>query len=216
MKKILLFLFCFSVWPVLAQNAMPFCKNMTTRVHVQTSIGNPKYISQYSKKEFLQKNNRPIDPHTLGLTVVEMGIDIQAKPAVEEQSGRFCVGVADLDVKLYYPVLTVYIDKKYEPSSCEYQIIRSHENYHVEVAQQAMTFYKKDVEKAAYKALQAQFPKLVSSQSEVASVVNGMAVSISNALDPVIQYINKKLEEKNAAIDTPAMYKATTAKCSNW
>ena len=216
MKKLLLFLFCYSVWPVLAQNAMPFCSSMTTQVHVQTSIGNPKYISLYSKKEFLKKNNRKFDPHTLGLTVVEMGVEMQAKPSVTERAGQFCVGLADVDIKLYYPVLTVYIDKKYEPSSCEYQIIKSHENYHVAVAQQAMSFYKKDVEQAAYKALERQMPKVVTSQQNIQATVNQLSDAILNDLNPVIQHINQKLVEKNAAIDTPEMYKATTAKCSDW
>lgn len=216
MKKVFVLLLCLSVWPVFAQNATSFCTSMVTRVHVTTRIGNPKYVSSYSKTEFLQKAGRKFDPYTLGLTVSEMSIQAKATPSLDQFADRICVGISDLDVVLDYPNLTVYIDKKYAPSSCEYKIIKDHENYHVMVAQQALPFYKKDIENAIYKALQKMSPKVVYSTQDIQPTLHQLTDSVLSSVQPVLKHINAKLLEKNAAIDTPEMYRQTTAMCKNW
>ena len=216
MKKLFLLIFCFLVSPVLAQNAMPFCTAMTTRVHVRTHPGNPQYITQYSKEDFLKKTNSTLSPYTLGLTVSKLDVILNTKPQINELLGQICVSLDDVDIEMTYPSMTVYIDKKYQPSSCEYKTIKEHENYHVAVAQQALTFFRPDIEKAAMQAISKLAPKIVYSQTEVAPVVEKFHRAINNALQPVVTHINKKLAEKNAAIDTPQMYQETTAVCDNW
>jgi len=216
MKKLLLFLYCFLVWPVFAQNAMPFCTSMTTRVHVRTHIGNPKYVTRYSKQEFLKKEGRPADPYTLGLTVAELAMNTKTTPSIEKRGAQICVGLSDLEVELDYPNLTVYIDKKYAPSSCEFKIIKDHENYHVMVVQQSLPFFRKDIEDALYKALKDLSPKIVKTNKDIQPTLEKLTDSLVQSMQPVLKHINAKLLEKNAAIDTPEMYRATTKMCKNW
>ena len=216
MKKIILFYLCFIVLPVFAQNATPFCTGMTTRVHVKTLPGNPQYITTYSRSDFLKKAGGKFSPHTLGLTVAKLDITAAAKPEVSQQNGRYCVKLSDLEITMQYPSILVYIDKKYMPSSCEYRIIKEHEQYHVQVSQQALTFFKPDVERVVSEALNSLSPKVVSAQTEVQSALRQMTDSVLSQLRPLVAHINNKLSEKNAAIDTPESYTATTAKCSNW
>ena len=216
MKKILLFLLCFSVWPVFAQNAIPFCMSMTTEVKINTRVTTPKYNTFYSRSEFLRKAKQKPNSYTLGLTVFEMAVDTKTIPALEERFGQICVGISELDIDLYYPDITVYIDKKYNPSSCEYQVIKDHENYHVRVAEKALPFFKKDVEKAATKALTRLSPKIVYSEEDVQPTLKRMAETVMESIKPVIRHINKKLKEKNMAIDTKEMYEATSKMCKHW
>lgn len=216
MRRILLFLLCFTVWPVFAQNAIPFCMSMATRVNITTRIGNPKYITTYSRKEFLKKTKQKENPYTLGLTLYNMAVDIKTVPSIENKFNQICVGISDLNVDLYYPEIVVYIDKKYAPSSCEYKVIKEHENYHVAVAQSALTFYKNDIENAVNKALLKLSPKIVYSEGEIHPTLARMTATVLESVKPVILHINKKLLEKNAAIDTKEMYQATTNMCKNW
>lgn len=216
MKKLFLLLLCLSVSPVLAQNATPFCTTMATRVHIRTRPGNPQFISLYSREEFLQKAETQVSPYTLGLTVAKLDVSVKTTPTLTEQLGQICVGLSDVDIEMSYPTLTVYIDKKYMPSSCAYQTIKEHENYHVAVAQQALSFFRPDVENAAAKALMRLAPKIVYSKDEIQGVVNKLTNAVVMALQPVVNHINGKLIEKNAAIDTKEMYQATTAVCKDW
>ena len=216
MKKILLLLLLFLVSPVSAENAIPFCTSMTTKIRVRTKIGNPQYISLYSKEDFLKKAGVQASPYTLGLTVAKPNVSVSANPSIQELSGQICVALDEVELEIGYESLVVYIDKKYAPSSCEYQTIKEHENYHVQVAQQAIPFFKPDIERVASQAISKLTPKIVYSQNDIKPLLNKMVASIMKDVQPVLQHMSNKLAEKNAAIDTPEMYQATTAVCKDW
>ena len=216
MKKIILFCLCLLVSPVFAKNTIPFCTKLSARVYFRTHLGTPKYITNYSREDFLRKTETKYSPYTLGLTVVKPDITISVKPEITRLLDQTCVGLSQVEIEMGYSSMTVYIDKKYAPSSCEYRTIKEHEDYHVNVAQQALTFFRPDVERVVSQAIANLSPKLVNSQEEIKSAVDKFAAQINNALQPIIQHIQTKLAEKNAAIDTPEMYQATTAVCKNW
>ncbi|MBQ3695501.1 MAG: hypothetical protein II938_00820 [Alphaproteobacteria bacterium] len=216
MRKLLIFLFCFLVLPVFAQNATPFCTRMSTRIQVKTRPGNPKYVTQYSKEQFLKMTQANFSPYTLGLTVAKPDVTIEVKPKLTQQLEQICVTLSDVTIEMNYPTLLVYIDKKYVPSSCEYQTIKEHEDYHVAVASQALAFFKKDVEKVVTDTVMNLSPKIVYNRGEIKPAVSKYTATIASALQPVLDHIKAKLDEKNAAIDTPEMYQATTAVCNNW
>ena len=216
MKKILFCLLLFIVSPVFAQNAMPFCTGASTQIHVNTKLGNPKYVTNLSRRQFLQRAGGKASPYTLGLTVSQLQLSGSAKPRIEQNGKQICVSIAELNIDIGFPELTVYIDKKYMPSSCEYKIIRLHENYHVSVGQQAMLFFKPDIEKALSDAISSTPPEIVYSADDIHASVGRQFDSILRKLDPLMAHINEKIREKNAAIDTQESYEATRAKCNNW
>ena len=216
MKRLFLLFLLLSVSPVFAQNATHFCTSMTSRIHIKARPGNPQYITQYSRKDFLRKTGGDFSQYTLGLTVSKLDVNIEIKPAITQQLSEICVGIQDVEVELKYPSIQVYIDKKYPPSSCEYQVIKEHEDYHVAVAQQALTFFKPDVERVVSDTLRGMTPKIVYSRSDIPHIVERQVKVLTNALQPVVKHINAKLAEKNKAIDTKEMYQATTAVCKNW
>lgn len=216
MKRILFLFTLLSVLPVSAENATSFCSDFSTKIHIHTTIGNPQYISQYSKEDFLKKAGVQTSAYTLGLTVAKPNASVSATPAVHELAGQYCVGIEEVDVEIGYESLIVYIDKKYAPSSCEYQTIKEHENYHVLVAQQAIPFFRPDIERVIAKSISNIPPTIVASHEEVKPLINQMVATILNDLQPVLKHMSNKLAEKNAAIDTPEMYQATTTVCKNW
>ena len=178
--------------------------------------GNVKYITTKSKHEFIHSSPHPVSPNTLGLTVAHLNITGDARPNVEIEGGKTCVSLGTLNFKMGYDDLTVYIDKKYKPSSCEYQVIKNHENYHVAVAQQAMTFFKPDIEAQIQKSLQKIKPQIVKDAKERDEVLKSQFNQVMNDLRPLIDHINKTTAKKNYQIDTPESYTRTKALCKNW
>ena len=216
MKKLLLCFICLLVLPVFAQNTTPFCTKLSASVYFHTHPGTPKYMTNYSKEDFLRRAETKYSPYTLGLTVVKPDVTVSVKPEVTRELEQICVGLSQVDIDMSYPTMTVYIDKKYAPSSCEYRTIKEHEDYHVNVAQQALTFFRPDVERVVAKTISNMSPQIVHSQAEIQAVTEKFASQINDAIRPVIQHMRTKLAEKNATIDTQEMYQATTAVCKNW
>ena len=215
MKKKMFFLL-FLLFLFLAQKASAFCNTISTRVYITMNPGNVKYITTQSRYDFIRSAPYPVSPNTLGLTVAQLSITGEARPNVETENGQSCVSLGTLDFKMGYENLVVYIDKKYKPSSCEYQVIKNHENYHVAVAQQAMVFFKPDIEAQIQKSLQKIKPQIVRNNTERNEVLQKQFDLVMNDLRPLIDHINKTTAKKNFQIDTPEAYEKTKALCKNW
>ena len=200
----------------LSQNASAFCDSVSTRIYITMNPGNVKYVTTRSKYDFINSAPHPVSPNTLGLTVAKMNITGKATPEIEKGEKGTCVSLGTLNFKMGYDELTVYIDKKYKPSSCEYKVIKNHENYHVAVAQQAMTFFKPDVEKKIQDSLRKIKPQIVHSNREAEEALQNQFNQVMNELQPLINHINKVTAQKNYQIDTPESYAKTKALCKNW
>ena len=201
-----------------SQNASAFCNSVSTRVYVTMNPGNVKYITTRSRDDFIRNihTKHRISPNTLGLTVANLTIKGEARPRVDRENNQICVSIDSLSFKMGYDDLTVYIDKKYKPSTCEYKVIKAHENYHVKVAQQGMIFFKPDIERQIQKSLEKIRPQIVTSEAEKEKVLEGQFQQIMDDLQPLIDHINKVLAQKNYEIDTPESYEKTKALCQNW
>ena len=213
-KKMCLLLALLSL--LFVQNASAFCDSVSTRVYITTNPGNVKYVTTRSKHDFIHSSPYPVSPNTLGLTISRLGATYDALPNVEVSGDMMCISIKELTVKMGYDELIVYIDKKYKPSSCEYKVIKAHEKQHVKIAQQAMVFFKPDLEKQIQKALQKVKPQIVPTSKKVDEVLNDQLKQLISEITPLIDHINKVTAQKNYQIDTPESYAKTKAMCNNW
>ncbi len=111
-------------------------------------------------------------------------------------------------IKLYvgYRSIPVYIDKRYKRGTCEYNKIYEHEKQHAMWAIDAATFFVPDLKRVLEKAIktkQTSAPK--SATTPQGWVSHQKAVFLPAAL-PVLSHMQKKIKEKNSAMDTPENY----------
>jgi len=201
----------------LSGKANAFCRTITPWATVSTQTGTVRYITHLSRGEFLSQAPQKMSPNTLGMTVSKLGVTGSADPEVQYlNNNTFCVQIKRMDLTLGYDTLDVYIDKKYHPGSCEYEVVKEHENYHVRVSQEAMMFFKPDIEQALETALSHIEPEYAYSASEAQQVFNRQFNRVMREIQPLIDHINAKIAEKNYIIDTPESYAATAALCNHW
>lgn len=201
----------------ITQNATAFCRKVRPYVSVETKMGYVRYITHLSRDEFLRRAPTKMSPSTLGMTVSKLGLTGFAEPEIQQQGpDTACVQIRRINLMLGYDTLDVYIDKRYKPGSCEYEVVKKHENYHVRVSQEAMAFFRPDIDAALDKALSHIEPATVHSQAELQNAFEHQFQQVMHELQPLIDHINQKIAEKNYIIDTPESYAETTALCRNW
>lgn len=200
----------------LAQNANAFCTGQTPRIVLDTETGRVQYVTHLSKDEFARQSPVPVSPNTLGLTIAKLNVTGTGVPDIQQKGVRACIGIREMRLKIGYDTLKVFIDKKYRPGSCEYDVVKEHENYHVRVSQEAMTFFRPDIEKALNRAVRKITPEIVTSQAEAQAVFQRQFRQVMRDIQPVLDHINAKIAEKNYEIDTPESYRRATALCHNW
>lgn len=200
----------------LTQNANAFCRSVTPWTIVDTKTGTVRYITHLSRADFLRNAPQRMSPNTLGMTVAKLGVNGSAQPSVQQDGRSACIQIKEMRLTIGYDTLDVYIDKKYKPGSCEYEVVKEHENYHVRVSQEAMMFFRPDIEKALQTALSHIHPETVYSQVDAQKTFERQFNQVMREIQPLIDHINRKIAEKNYIIDTPESYAATTALCKNW
>ncbi len=211
MKKWVLFLICF----ICSNIVLAACPNDKPYVLLTTSKGTVKYITNMARKDFIAKYPGTPDT-TLGLTVADLQVKMAGKPRISQNGHQACVSLKEVSFQIGYDDILVYIHKDYKPGSCQYRVVKDHENYHVGVHREAMSFFKSDIETALRKAVAKLKPQKVHSSAEAQRVVDKQFAQIQKEIAPLLNHINKKIREKNAAIDTPESYKATSKLCKNW
>ena len=211
MKKWLAIFLCF----VCSNVVYAACPNEKPYILLTTSKGSVKYITNMARKDFTAKYPGTPDT-TLGLTVADLQVKMSGKPNISQNSRQACVSLKEISFQIGYDDILVYIHKDYKPGSCQYRVVKEHENYHVGVHRQAMSFFKSDIETALRKAVAKLKPQQVHSSAQAQRVVDQQFAQIQAEIAPLLNHINKKIREKNAAIDTPESYKASSKLCKSW
>ncbi len=184
----------------------------TPTVRVNFNYGQVVYDNTKSNKEF------PAMPYdsTMGLTSAQLVNQVSATSYnIQLPNGTVCVGLDSITVHIGYPQINVYIDKKYRPGSCNYNVIKAHENYHVRVQQEGLKFFSGKIEEAYQIAAKKTKVKAVAAQN-AQQTLNNMVSQIKNEVEPLLSYVEKRMVEENLAIDTQSSYQKETAKCPKW
>lgn len=193
------------------------CTYTAPYVVVNAGTGKVEYITNLSREEFLEKEKQTsMSENTLGLTVSKLTTTYKATPLLRKKGNKACISIKKIVFTLEPEYIRVYIDSKYKRNSCEYKVIKEHEKFHVDVTQQAINFFKKDIELAIKKAAKKIRPEYVYSSERASNILHKQANQIIQEISPLLDHINKKIKEKNAVIDTPESYRETTSLCKNW
>ena len=182
-------------------------------VELLIDLGKPKYINSLSGTEF------PAKPYstTMGLTTAYLKTEMNATNFVQEINHQtVCLGLKKLIVKISYPDIKVFIDKKYRPGSCPYKVIREHENYHVRVHQEGLNFFSKKIKEALVIAANKIVPIQISDVREGEKAFEGMIQAIQKDIAPLLSYVEYRIKEQNMVIDTKSSYKKDAEKCPHW
>ncbi|MBQ9089551.1 MAG: hypothetical protein IJY58_00670 [Alphaproteobacteria bacterium] len=211
MKKSFLFLLCI----FLSLNANAICEQQDVKMNIVVEKGKVKYDHTKSRKEF-EKYAKIKNPNMLGLTVSNLRLNMGGKSIIQSNGKQYCSYVSEINFYLGFDEIDVYIDKKYPKNSCNYKVIKEHEDYHVAVSQQAMVFFKPDIERELKKIVSQIKPEYTNSRSNAERIKDKQFKTIQNKIAPLLKHINRKINEKNNAIDTPESYAKTTKRCKKW
>ena len=193
-----------------------FCPKKPVKINIVTKPGKVIYDHSHSRQEFGRLSHTKVSPNTLGLTATKLDISMDGESYIEGRGARKCTGVSSVTFYIGYDEIKVYIDKKYPKNSCNYRVIKEHEDYHVGVAQQAISFFKPDIERELKKAVQQLTPEVTYSSERANQVMVRQFTQIKKHLQPLLNHINNKIASKNYEIDTPESYRETTKLCPKW
>lgn len=211
-KRFLIFVTCFlllGTTPAFAQ-----CERYEHRPVVRINLMPVKTRYDHTR----ESSQFPAKPYanTMGLTVAKFEANATVK--ISEHSlgnNRYCTALEEINVEAGFAKMDVYLNKKFAVGTCQYNVIKDHEDYHVRVHQEALTHFKDKIEQA-YEIAASKVKPIYSIGSQKNKAANQFLNDIQKEVSPLMQYVDKRIREENAKIDTPEAYLETSQKCANW
>lgn len=147
--------------------------------------------------------------HVLGLTRAESRVSVQldAKMLADPDSGRECIA-PEIDVKLSYIPITIYVGREFPPGSCSYQEILAHEMRHLN----AYLNHLSKVESVVRAALDQRF-----AARPVYAPIGQAKAMLEREIDrewmPYIKNELDRVEQLQTEIDSPQEYARLSTVC---
>ena len=228
MRKILfslvLFSFTFGGNYAKADRYDDFCSASRSQVPVNLNInyGEVEYLHDLKHSSFARYLRREMDMKAKlaqtvrGLTVAEASFGIQGNAEVTKMGNRYCVRLANVDVTFGYSRIVVLIDKKYKEKSCEYKVIKEHEDTHVYLNRQVLTEFAPRIKQKVNEVAASILPRVEYTKVRAEKALSEMLAKVQEAVKPDMAEFRILQDERNQAIDTKENYRATTNMCDRW
>jgi len=228
MRKILfslvLFSFTFGGNYAKADRYDDFCSASRSQVPVNLNInyGEVEYLHDLKHSSFARYLRREMDMKAKlaqtvrGLTVAEASFGIQGNAEVTKMGNRYCVRLANVDITFGYSRIVVLIDKKYKEKSCEYKVIKEHEDTHVYLNRQVLTEFAPRIKQKVNEVAASIPPRVEYTKVRAEKALSEMLAKVQEAVKPDMAEFRILQDERNQAIDTKENYRATTNMCDRW
>lgn len=154
--------------------------------------------------------------HTRGLTLYAFGADWEMVTDVTHQGSRSMVAPRALIGRVGFGDMTVMVDSKYRPGSCEHTNVLEHEHNHVEINRTSLKFYGPYIlEKAQAVAATIQ-PIRVGGRMEPRQAIEAMLDDFTGKVTPVLDFATQERNKFHKKLDSEVSYAWTEAQCRNW
>ncbi len=188
------------------------CTGKKVYPNTTIKIASPVYDHSKSASQFPGKMWK----NALGLTVAKTSIKTELEVESMSTQMQTCLYPKNVSVEIEIKPMTVYIDKKYKKNSCQYKVIKDHENYHVRVHTEGWEAFTPKIKEAVQKAVDKIKPITIHPTSNINLYIDDMGKQIKNDLQPLLDYIQKIIERENQEIDTDESYRKESKKCPSW
>jgi hypothetical protein len=182
------------------------------------NVAEPVYRNDRSRAEITVLSGRgqmPAMMFTTGLT--RESTDLRILPqvwSVELGGGRRCISVGLVEGTWRISELTVDVAREYLPGTCNYRVIRTHEDQHVALTRSAFYAWVFRMD-AQLKDAVSRITPFVTTESP-AQVSKNVSERLLLAMRPTMDGYERERTEKNATIDTADNYRAVSALCKRW
>ena len=149
---------------------------------------------------------------TLGLTATQLAARADYElTKVTRRDGVECVALARIGAKLANEDVTVLVDRRYKPGTCERKAVLAHEMEHVRIGNEVLHEW----EGRASERLRAVADRWAGRWVPAAEAKR-IDKEVSAAVADLVRRMEADSRRRNARIDTPASYREVQRRCRGW
>ena len=185
------------------------------KVKVEMHFPDPPINHSLSADQLSRKTLHGGGSQVLGLMQPDLNISTQNRYGTIKIGNTLCFWVEEIQVRMIYKAVEVFIARDYKPGSCEYRAVLAHEQSHVRVARENLNRYAPEARRALTSLLIPTPDRPVEIDRPEAAD-KALKRLYNKILDPVYKRMLSELQAKQAALDTPQSYAKVMRRCRNW
>lgn len=215
------FAFIALAWLVAGGTAWAGCPLSTELPSIDIRVDSPPVLYNFTERsETLAKIASEYGTPDFGSGRVPFGLTVNQYDAPQialdtvalSVPGGTCVYLKAVHVLLGLKRLEILIDRAFPVGTCEHMAILDHEEQHVRVAREAMGRYRAQIA-AALRAAPLPVAVFTVAAGDPREAFLG---PLRKVIDPVAAAIQRRINDGNARLDSPASYDETFRRCDNW
>lgn len=142
-----------------------------------------------------------------GLSTVNVNFDIEVK-TLAKPIGNFelCVVPTEIKIFLGFDKPTIYISKELEENSCEYTMVKRHEQVHHQINKKTLEYYLPLFKKAAIDIAKNLKPININDLNNVRPSIIEITNTYNQKLTPLVDFIKKEMIHEQQKLDNPNNY----------
>lgn len=152
--------------------------------------------------------------HPIGLTLTELQFQMQISVnTVGRSDNTYCAVLSAVDATLGYDKITIYVDRRYPPGSCQHQSVLDHEHLHLAVFRDTLAIFAPEVEQRLTETAGRLEPVAARTAEQAAAKLQK---ALQRGMEPMFDEMNRRLDAENARLDSKDSYLREQSHCSKW
>lgn len=185
---------------------------------LSTSIAAPVYHNDRRRSAITNSAGRQgVAERVFNTGLTRSATEFRVTPTIWSKrlgDGRLCVGIGKVEARWHMPEVRVDIASEYPPGSCQYRVVKEHEDEHVALNRQALQTFIPRMDSRLQDAVARFTPFMTDASPQQAA--DEAVRRLMSAARPVLDAFERERSTLNAAIDTPQNYRLVSSRCDGW
>ena len=187
------------------------------QLNFRSSYGELTYNHDYDQENLNILSEQGITKEegmfTAGLSLLDVDWSVSLNTIIREVDGHTCVIPANLDVFVGYRNPVIYISSDIEEGTCEYKLIKRHEQQHQQINVSVLEHYLPTIKKAFEDELSSLKARVVDGEKTSDDITDEMNSDYVFAVRPIVNRFQITLQLEHKHLDTRENYEFESNLC---
>ncbi len=188
-------------------------------ININYSYGKLRYDYSKTKEEItkLANNSGALEKgiFALGLSSMDINFDIKTENISDYiNKSSFCVYPQKITISIYFKNPTIYISSQLKKDSCEYNLVKRHEQTHIQINKTALDYFLPLFYKGAEKIANNISPINVFALSDINKASDQIVEQFNQEFYLIFNYVKQQILKEQQKLDNQNNYQYENNLCT--
>jgi len=188
------------------------------KINIYYSYGKLSYDYSKNNEQITQIANeynileKGIFASGLSTSDINLDISIDTIGNINEKNG-FCIYPQTINISIYFSNPTIYISSQLKQDSCEYNLVKRHEQTHMQINKSTLDYYLPLIYNAATEISKNITVKNIANISDIDIMSEQITKQFNDNFQPIFYYLKQQILKEQQKLDNQNNYQYENNLC---